>query len=414
MNFFRIKNSLSVVSLATALLASTAGCGSRSNLLYQTVPDEHKQSFEYLIDQGQIAYDKGDLNNALHYSKSAYQMAPDSESAAILFGFVNLALAGFDPFKIVRLLIEKKNTSDQSAGADTASAEGANKNSAGLVMAQLRTVLRLDESEIQAILVRDDTDPLNPLSLPICVEQARDILSRLKYINAAVTAGCQFVDTEARVTDDYRQICHQFLGVRVKLNQAHLLWAFSHLAEAIVFYSAQFGDNNQLKNSLSFLEKKVDEVIQQSVATPEELRKFSESIAIIQALYEKIMPVSGRCSNTSPTTQLQAMLYDLFAVESAFSRMIGISDSIVGTLKNAIKPIKNLNKEIGSLAVKTQQLEALRRDLTNKITEKLSIKVNDVLQNSSSLSVDEKSNLCTNASGIVSEDLLKKSCAQIR
>src|SRR4051812_30508876 len=83
--------------LILALTLPLTACSAESNVLGLVTPTTDRESYEALLTSARAAYDRGDLAKALALSAKAYLLNQKSERAAVLFGFVNLALAGADP-----------------------------------------------------------------------------------------------------------------------------------------------------------------------------------------------------------------------------------------------------------------------------------------------------------------------------
>ena len=182
------------------------GCGAKSNVLGLTTPREHKETFEVLLDRARVSYDHKDLAAALKYSKKAYEIDPNSEDAAILYGFVNLSLAGGDPFSLAEGLTARQ-ASEGGGTSDTLSA--------------LKTVIGLSDADLVLMSTRDESDPELPVLVPACAEDARRAVKKLHYINSAVNAVCRFIDDDVRVGTDYRQNCRSYSGPRRQRHRGH-------------------------------------------------------------------------------------------------------------------------------------------------------------------------------------------------
>jgi hypothetical protein len=410
--------------LLTSLLSLVLGCGADSNILGLTVPDEHKDSFEYILTEARVAYDHGRLDEALELSTKAFQMVPDSERAALLYGFVNLSLAGGDPFKIARTLAEdaanKKSGKDagtatatatsSSIGTSTSTSTAASDSSSD-ALGPLRAIIGLRDDEVAAIGTLDASDVELPIYIPSCVEDARSTLEKLQFVNNAIYAVCRFVDVEARIEGDYRQQCEQFAGARRQGARAHFLWAFAHLTEALAFQSVLMFGSPDGKAGTSNLEKRVEKIKAQSASGTAGIQTFLASLTTLQRTLAAVMPTSGRCSETAPTTQIRATLNDLLAVESALSRLPGLSPDIGNSLKKALGRFKNVQGGLDPGQAKSEQTKVLRQDLTKNMSKSLGEKIDGLAaENGGVLPAEQKETVCGAYSQVAAGAPLPPSC----
>jgi hypothetical protein len=407
--------------LLTSLLSLALGCGADSNILGLTVPDEHKDSFEYILTEARVAYDHGRLDEALELSTKAFQMVPDSERAALLFGFVNLSLAGGDPFKIARALAEDSSNRRSAKSTGTATSTSVEtststatetSDSSSDALGPLRTVIGLRDDEVELIATLDVNDVELPIYIPSCVEDARIALKKLNYINNAIFAACRFVDVEARIDGDYRQQCEQFAGVRRQGARAHFLWAFAHLTEALAFQSVLMYGSSDGKAGSSNLEKRVEKIKAQSAAGATGIQTFLASLTTLQRTLAAVMPTSGRCSQTAPTTQIRATLNDLLAVEAALSRLPGLSPDIGNSLKKALGRFKDVQGGLDPGQAKAAQTKALRQDLTKNMSKSLGEKIDGLAaENGGVLPPEQKETICGAYSQVAAGASLPPTCA---
>lgn len=421
--------------LLTSLLSLVLGCGADSNILGLTVPDEHKDSFEYILTEARVAYDHGRLDEALQLSTRAFQMVPDSERAALLFGFVNLSLAGGDPFKIARALAEDAANKKSGKETDTATATATatatsssietsastststststeSSDSSSDALGPLRAVIGLRDDEVATIGTLDASDAELPIYIPSCVEIARSTLEKLQFVNNAILAACRFVDVEARIEGDYRQQCEQFAGVRRQGARAHFLWAFAHLTEALAFQSVLMFGSPDGKAGTSNLEKRVEKIKAQSAAGTAGIQTFLASLTTLQRTLAAVMPTSGRCSETAPTTQIRATLNDLLAVEAALSRLPGLSPDIGNSLKKALGRFKNVQGGLDPGQAKAEQTKVLRQDLTKNMSKSLGDKIDGLAaENGGVLPPEQKETICGAYGQVAAGAPLPPTCA---
>ena len=385
-------------------ISSLLSCGAESNVLGVITPFEHRETFDFILIEARVAYDRGDLYRALALSETAFLIAPDSERAALLYGFINLSLAGGDPFSIAKVLAadaeeKKRQLGSNSPISDTDPAAMRSSDA----LQPLRQVIRLRDEEVSAIGLLDTTDVELPIYLPKCVEEARATLDKLKYIDSAIFAACRFVDLDVRVEGDYRQQCSQFSGPRFQTNRAHFLWAFAHLTEAVTFQSILLYGSTEEKVGTSNLEKRFDKIKSSSISGPEGIQSLLSTLQSFQQTLSIVMPTTGRCSERAPTTQLRATLNDLMAVEAALRRLKGLSPDLGKSLKSALGRFREIQNSGDAGSIKTEQTKLLRQDLTKNIAKSLSEKIELLTtQNGGVLPEDQKTSVCEAFSNIAS------------
>lgn len=407
--------------LGVSMASLVQACGASSNVLGATVPGEQRDTFEALLVSANAAYDHGDLPKALELAARAYQLGPESEEAALLYGFINLSLAGGDPYSIARALVSdaKKKKEEQvtssatstatstatatvsatatSTSTSTSTAEAPDDDAgANDTLGPLKTLLGLQSDEIARIADLDTAETDLPIYIPHCAEEARKSLSRLRYIDTAIIVACRFVDAEARAEGDYRQECASYTGPRLQAAKAHFLWAFAHLTEALAFQSVLTYGSDGSKGAKSNLELRVERVKSQGAAGTAGLQTFLSAMQTISKTLAVVMPTSGRCSERYPTTQMRATLNDLLAVEAGLSRLPGLSDDIGKALKKALGKFKNVGSgDSAAGEVKAAQTKALRGDLTKNVSKSLSQKIDGLAgENGGVLPEEQKASIC--------------------
>ncbi len=379
-----IKRALFSVALAGMLVA----CGSSSNLLGLTVPDEHRDTFDALLDLARASYDRGALDEALKYAEKAYLFDPLSEDAAVLYGFVNLSLAGGDPFSLAKDLIRSSATkSDKKAAladdGDTSDTLNALKKTIGISTAELELMGTLDAS-----------DPELPLLIPKCVEQLRETVPRLVHVNRAIRAVCPFVDLEVRIAGDYRQGCDATKGERRSANQAHFMWAFAHLTEALAFNTILTYATVDPEGKKSNLELRVEKIKALDTSDTANLSTFLGAMTTVQKTLDGILPAGGKCSEAEPTSQLRATLNDMLAVDAAFGQMDGLPPTVGASIQKAMAKIKDTQQNGGQAG--GNQTKAMRADFTKKMSKSLGDKVDAITNDPNRpIPAEQKSQLCS-------------------
>lgn len=364
-------------------------CGSASNPFRYATIDSDRESFEYLYEKAQADFDAGRLESALKASAEALRINRRSEKAAVLYGFVNLSLAGADPFSLAKALIARSSSSESkkliSNDDDHRYAAVSHMNlmeEGGDPLAFLREAINVSDFEIRQMAEIDSEVEDLPLLIPRCVESVRQESQRLQYLNLAIIAVCPFIDEDLRVPQDYRQICEATGLARNKTNEAHFLWSFAHLTESLIFNSVLTYRGDNPPNSPTNFELRVKRLKETS---PGDVARFVQAVARIQEMTDKILPINDQCGPQTPTSQLRATLLDLMAVERGFSRLSSIPNKIIEPLKKGISGVV----QAGGSATN------LRADFTKKISQDLSEKIDQVAAEKK-MSTADVAKLCEN------------------
>lgn len=341
------------------------GCGAQSNIIGLTVPDRHKNNFFHSLDMAQSLYDQGRLIEARKYAKNAHSIDPESEEAAVLFGFISLSLAGGDPFSLAKGLIKAENDRKKAASSGEAST--------GDTLGAIKGAVGFSEEEIESLGDKDTSDELYPVLLPKCAEDVRANVQRLIYVTEAIVTVCPFVDVNARIETDTRHLCSSTRRQRNSQNKAHFLWAFTHLTEAVAFNAVLNYKNVNSLETKTNLEKRVEKVQAIDTSASGNLDGLLKSLESIEASVDAIFPADGSCSEAFPTSQLEATLNDMLAVDLAFGKIVGIPAGIANSILKVVAKIKG----VGDTDFSTK-LAAIKGDFTKKVSSGLSAKVDQL------------------------------------
>jgi hypothetical protein len=374
------------------------GCGAQSNIIGRTVPDSHKNNYFHSLDMAQSLYDQGRLLEARKYAKNAYTIDPESEEAAVLFGFISLSLAGGDPFSLAKGLIKAENERKKAASAGEVST--------GDTLGSIKDVVGFSQGEIESLGTKETSDNLYPVLLPKCAEDVRINVERLIYVTEAIVTVCPFVDENARIETDSRHLCNATQKRRKFQNKAHFLWAFTHLTEAVAFNAVLNYKNANSLESKTNLEKRVEKVQAIDASSPQSLDSLLTSLESIETTINSIFPAGGSCSQEFPTSQLQATLNDMLAVDLAFGKIVGIPAGIVSSLLKVVAKIKGVGDT--DLSIK---LAAIKGDFTKKVSSGLSAKVDQLAADPTNpLDPSKKIQLCNILDSISSGTDTSETC----
>lgn len=381
-------------------------CSSDSNIFGVSVPSGHLQSYDVQLAIGQAYFDQGEFDTALEHAELAVGLNPDSEAAAVLLGYVYLAKAGITPFGLAAKLNEdKKDDEDEDeagteeeppeeSNEETEESPGDNKDEkgagAGDALGDLDGIVVLSDEEFNLLGTINNDVPSLPVLEPVCAGVAREAIEKLVFVNKAVSAICSFVDEEARISEDPRHRCVANPGPRVRRAESHLLWAFVHLTEAIVFYSVMTYNTTGLKKSN--LELRVERLQNLEFESLADLSALIESIESLAATIDRVLQTTGFCSPEHPETQLIGMINDLMAVSLAFSVLPGMPEKMTKSINKSIERIRNIRETTSGFEGTQEQARAAKGDLTKKMTEVIGGAISKV--NPSDFSEDQADELC--------------------
>ena len=421
-------------SLAVGILV--VGCGQHSNVLGLVTPTSQKDTFVHVLASAQAAYDRGQIAHAYDLAKKAQALDPDSEAAAVLFGFVSLSMVGTDPFQLAKAMSASNSTATSSSpggivqidtvslqewlappppgsfgpggGTDTTAAAGVTRTTDAF--GPLKAAIGFSTSEIEKMGALDGSDPDLPILIPTCAETVRAEISRLTILGAAISAVCPFVDESAHVRSDQRQDCQLHSGIRRQGALAAFLWAFAHLTEALAFNSVLTYGENQAAGKKSNLEMRVEKIKAASSATsdPATIANLVKSVQTLNTTLQAVLPVTGKCSSTAPTSQLRATLNDMLAVDAAFDAIPGTPPKVKAALKNAISRVKNPASAIstalpsgGGADPSALEAQVLKGDLTKNMSSTLASKLDAIAADpNAAVTASQKASLCANYAAI--------------
>lgn len=368
------------------LLFAITACGEASNINGFMMTKGQKTALDVLVFKARQAYDKGDFATADEFANQAYEINPDNEEVAILSGYINLSMAGIDAFQLAKGLINKSSKS--SGNADDALSPLA--SILGLTSEDLSTkVGTLQESKLA-------TFASYPIIKPSCADDARIALDKLARANKAVQRVCPFVAAGLKLSSEPRHsatACVPSKNILHAASKANFLWAFSHLTEALAFYSAfSYSTTGDGVTNLQGRVNAVSALKPDSLAGIQELVTASTELA---ASIEDVLPVAASGICAGKTTQMVAMLNDLKATSLGFANLPGVPEKLTKSIVGAIDKIEQFSKNIPNTdqAASAQQ-DALKGQLTKAIAEKLGSKISDLKASNPDVSDEDISKMC--------------------
>jgi len=387
-------------SILSFILLSS--CGKKTNIIGLTVPASHRSAFDASLSSAESSYDANDLDKAMGYAETAYSLDPNSEEAAILLGYIYLGKAGIGPFQLAAKMLDKgekeKSASESESGAELL-AEGSSNSEA---LGSLKDVVGLTDAEFSLMGEVDEVDPDLPVIVPVCAGEARRAVEKLELINKAILVTCPFVDVEVRLDEDFRHDCEQTSANIQNKAGSHFLWAFTHLTEALAFYSVLTYSTDS-ESSKSNLELRVAKVKEIDVTDPSQLGGFLTLVKSLEQTVSKVMPVGGSCSEEYPQTQLVGLVNDMIAVSAAFGRMAGIPESITKSVTDAMAKIEKIRSQSNETALGDEQNKAFKGDLTKNIGKTLGSKIDELQANGQTFDAAQTASVC-NAYGSITGD----------
>jgi len=388
---------ISQTLMAVGLLASALSCSEQSNINGLITTDSQRGNNFYLIERAQHYYDKGEFAEARDLAVEAYLVEPNSEGAALLLGYIHLALAGIDSFALIRKLSE---------GGATLRLAGSGGGASG-TLSSLSSIIGMDDTERQKLTLSGNkvgsidgapkTGPFQglPVLLPLTATEARDGSSEVvRNLFLAMRFVCPFVDEEVLLREglgDPRHMssyCEPCAGLVSAPTRMHYIWAFAHLAEAIAFhgvvlYAPNGGDPNLLKRS---------EALEGALKSGTlDLDGYVSAVTVLASTVDVILPTKRDKTRDS---MLNAMFNDFEAAGRGFARISGLPDTFTKDIdasladlreKQARAGAKTQDVDTGSGAMKEQLTAGLAKNIKKQIEEK---------DNKGELEAGKKTELC--------------------
>jgi len=369
-----------ILLLLTVFLGS---CGEKYNFNQLFVSAKQKESLESLLNRAEIAYDKGDFDEALTLANKAGEISPGNEKVAILQGYIHLSLSGMDPFLLAKALVKA------SSSSSTALASSSNASS---FLSTIRSVLNVTNTDLQKLgeysneedLVRfKDYDIILP-------DEADDVrteapLSVFTHINAAISKICPFVDESVKTPDlDSRHSCTATSTIRTQDVVSHFLWAFVHIAEAAVFYGVLQYQNEDAEKA--HLQLRADA-----------LESDSDSLSVgvyVQHAVSLATAVNQVFAIENPDSQISAVLNNIFVATQAFAAIGNIPDKMKKSLEKATESITDTKDSFSGESEEVKQRNALKAQLNEKMSGQISSEITKMAEENPTEFAENKTEVC--------------------
>ena len=378
-------------SVLAALFA--IGCGEATNINGFMMSAPQKAAIDVLLFRAQKAYDQGDFETAEKLSDQAFEINPDNEEAAILSGYVNLSLAGVDAFQLAKNLIDKSSSS--SSG------------NAGDALGPIATILGLTSTDVTSFLGDVQTSKATlfaklPIVKPNCAEDARSKMDKLARVNKSIARICPFVKDAVRVALEPRHNATNCVPTKQSLrfvSKGNFLWAFSHLTEALAFYSVF--SYSTTGDGIANLQGRVNAVSSFKPASLTEIQDLVAASTELATSVESVLPLpsAGGCAGKS--NQMTSMLNDLKATTLGFANLPGVPEKLTKSITAAIDKVDQFSKNIPAADQALQaQSDALKGQLTKNIAAALGTKISQLKADNPNLSAADLSSLCSSFGSI--------------
>jgi hypothetical protein len=318
------------------VLLALSGCGKDTNILALLTPNSDREAFDATYANARALYDNKELVEAEKYAAKAHKLDQKSQKAALLLGFIYLGRAGVGPFQLVGKMLA--NGESESKKTSLVAEDGGGGSSP---LGGLTEVVGLTENEFSLMGELDESDKELPVIVPKCAGEARESVEKLSFVNKAIAVACPYVDPGAQLNNDSRHFCDLTEAKNINRASAHFLWAFSHLTEALAFYSV-LTYSTGADTSKTNLEKRVAKLQSISVTDPSQLGSFLDQVSSLENTVSKVMPVTGECSKEYPQTQLVGLVNDMLSVNLAFARMAGVPKSITDSITKSMEKIEKI------------------------------------------------------------------------
>ncbi|NDE14143.1 hypothetical protein EBZ80_04350 [bacterium] len=385
---------LSVFLCAAFVAGGTVSCGPGTNLMQIFADDDGVDS---LLVRARAAYDRGSYGDAAKFAEKAMKQDGQNEHGAIILGYVSLAQGGMDSFSLIKKLIslgssgtalvdvEEKLTGHWEVDLDLV-ADAITRESAGTgaqpdmelaaaggtvtsTLDKLSDLVELTTSDIGS-LSNDYTDSTSygrtfyanyPLVQPVAVTGSlRDSIPFLSYMNRVPTWLCGFIEDSVRDADDPRDSATtcptspRRSGKRK--GSIHLIWAFSHIAEALAFQKTlNYSTGVSATAGVSNLQGRITKY--QSTNFASQPANMVDATTDLISGIDAIFPDAGTGSGVS---QLSATLSAMNSASQAFAAMSSKTKDISGAISSSMTALKQTAGSISGSSENAKQTQALK------------------------------------------------------
>jgi hypothetical protein len=369
--------------ILTGVMALTlTNCGSESNingLIF--VSEKQQESIDVLISEAELAYDQGDFQTAKEKAEKAFAINTQNEKVAILLGYIYLSYAGIDPFQLAKSLITGSSSTKSSTSTTTSTTSSSSSSAAGQ-LGTLSSILSVSRSDLNLLGLSPCADGVSSteeapcrenLTIPAAFESypvlhpkrataARNSgVAALSYALQAVKTICPFVSDDVLIADDPRHkreaggSCEKSPVESKYASKASFLWAFAHIADALVLYNVLLYTNEGSSNP------NIEE--RASLLKTTGISNITTYLAMVNALSKDIAAIFQTDIEDSA---INGVLNSLTAAGKAFASFGSGAESFTAGIDKSLETLKS-----SASAGSTSQTKVLQSQLTSGATKQI-------------------------------------------
>lgn len=383
------------LTIAGILALILLGCGEEWNVNKVFVSKNQSNTLVSLIENAQIAYDKGHFKDALKYAEKAEKLSPHNEQIAVLLGYINLSLSGMDPFKIAKGLVTASKSSNASNDEKNKALLQASSSRATFFFDTLKSVLDLDRQTLKQFGEISKEEKLAAFKnfdilLPKSASEIRslDEVEVIHRLNQAVKKICPFVNEKLRNVDlDERHNennCPTTSTIRERKVVSHFLWAFAHIAEAVVFYSVvQYQEEGKDRPNIALRA----DALQKNSQNLDVSSYAQHTVSLAEAM-NSVYAVND------PDSQFTAMITNIALAADTFAAIGKMPTKVKQALIRAVTSINDQRDQMGGESDIEKQGNSFKNQINRMFAIELGRQINAFAQNNPDEFEDNKDSLC--------------------
>jgi hypothetical protein len=371
-----------IVMGAAALAVSN--CGSESNINGMIfVSEKQQESIDVLVSEAELAYDQGDFATAKERAEKAFAINTQNEKVAILLGYVYLSYAGVDPFQLAKSLITGSTSSKStSSSSSTTSTSSSSSSSAAGQLGTLSSIISVTRSDLnllglspcaEGVSSTEEAPCRENMTIPAAFESypvlhpKRATAARtsgvapLAYALQAVKTICPFVGDDLLIAEDPRHkretggSCEKSPVESKYSSKSSFLWAFAHIADALVLYNVLLYTNEGSSNP------NIEE--RASLLKSTGISNITTYLEMVNALSKDI---SAIFQTDIEDSAINGVLNSLSAAGKAFGSFGSGAESFTAGIDKSLETLKS-----SASAGSTSQTKVLQSQLTSGATKQI-------------------------------------------
>lgn len=399
----------SVLSFISLVTLSMHACGPSTNLMQIFADDDGVDS---LLVRARAAYDRGALSDAADFAEKALSQDADNEGGAVILGYISLAEGGMDSFSILKKLLslggggsnlteaQHKLTGNLGVDLDII-AEAIARDGQGVVpdneviskmtaggsvtstLDNLSDLVSLSEADAENLgSTHEDKTTYGksfyadyPLVTPAAVNDTlRNNVAFLGYMNRVPTYLCRFIADTVRDADDPRdslETCPvSSRRSTSRVGSIHLIWAFSHLGEALAFQKTlNYSTGASAAQGVPNLQGRVTKYKNTNFVNPSNMVDASNDL--IDSI-DVVFPDAGSIDGIS---QLSATLSAMNSASQAFAAMSSGTQDISKGISDSMSALKTTANSISGSSDGAKQTQALKGQFTTAAVQALKTQI---------------------------------------